>query len=212
MKFFYVIDPHYAGQPPLEKAMDAWSQHLAVPQPELTRDFTYLLDIKKQWLLQHPDSDFRCDSFWPPILKAHAASVPLAARLLSTALCLSWENASVERDLSILQKVCQNAPLGDMKRDHRTRIRIQAPEEAKVRSKRCSGFVRVLAAKFFNKKARRDRVASKRGVQGPMPQRAAKRASGPNRQLPEVELLDGEDLGRAEAVMAIELCPFLHQG
>lgn len=171
--FFYVIDPRYAGEPSLEKAMDAWSQHPAVPQPELTNEFSYLLGIKKQWLLQHPESDLRMDLFWPPVLKAHAASVPLAARLLSTAICLSWENASVERDLSILQKVCQNAPLlGDMRRDHKTRVRIQGAEEAKVCSERCSGFVRVLAAKFFKKKMRRDRAASKRGVQGPMPQRA----------------------------------------
>ena len=137
--------------------------------------------------------------FWPPFLSLHAVTVPEASKLiansilLSHGILLSYENASVEKD-------------------HRLRVRVQAPPAQKLRGQRMKGFVPMIANAWLTMKRRRSTHQPKRGNQGAVPQRRPKRPCGPNRHVPEASILEPlEDGRRVEQVPALDLCPFLYE-
>ena len=213
-KYFFIVDPAYNGrEPPLAPALRAWSSHLGSSLNDLTTQFSLVLKLKAEHQAKFPETvSQKPHQFWPPFLSLHAVTVPEAAKLIANSILLSYENASVERDLSVLQSVCAAGGLGDYKKDHRLRVRVQAPPAQKLRGQRMKGIVPMIANAWLTVKRRRSTHQPKRGNQGSVPQRRPKRACGPNRHVPEANILEPlEDDRRVEQVPPLDLCPFLYE-
>ena len=105
---------------------------------------------------------------------------------------MSFQNADTERDLAILRhlQLRTKGQLGDERVDERLRIRLQAEPALKERNRRATGGILDLdVCTLWAKQQRRQEApcASKQiGAQGAVPQRAAKRLRGGNREAVEV--------------------------
>ena len=189
-KYFFIVDPAYNGQePPLALALRAWSSHLGSSLNELTTQFS-LVNIRQSFQKQCPRNLI---SSGRPFFPLHAMTVPEASKLIANSILLSYEKASVEKD-------------------HRLRVRVQAPPAQKLRGQRMKGFVPIIANAWLTMKRRRPTHQPKRGNQGSVPQRRPKRPCGPNRHVPEASILEPlEDGRRVEQVPPLDLCLFLYE-
>ena len=130
--------------------------------------------------------------FWPQLLPALASSVPIAHRLICACVVLTYQNAEVERDLAILKRLRTQTcgQLGDASTDGRARLQIDGPAAQKERGHRVCGFVRHVVGEWAGECSRRQRgsgAGSGSTAGQKVPQRAAKRQAGPNRQIVEAE-------------------------
>ena len=103
---------------------------------------------------------------------------------------MSFQNADTERDLAILRhlQLRTKGQLGDERVDERLRIRLQAEPALKERNRRATGGILDVCPLWAKQQRRQEApCASKQiGAQGAVPQRAAKRLRGGNREAVEV--------------------------
>jgi hypothetical protein len=195
-KSLYVLSPSYVEpQPaqeqqeglqsaPLMPAIEAWSKHFSLPVALLLGQFRYILAAKSVILAKDPTQACQLPyEFWPGIIQAHEGHAPEICRCLSTFITLAWQNASVERDLSIIKHVKQEAiNLSTQHLDGRARIIIEGPEVHKPRGNDLSDPFLRATAKTWTAMARRQiapHPGTPRGKQGSVPQRAPLRSPGP---------------------------------
>ena len=101
-------------QRPGATALRAWSSRLGSSLNELTTQSSLVLKEKVEHQAKFPETvSQKPHQFWPPFLSLHAVTVREAAKLIANSIVLSYENASVDRDLSVLQSVCAAGGLGD---------------------------------------------------------------------------------------------------
>ena len=104
----------------LEPAMRSWSEHFGVSSHDLTKEFRLLLAYKNEYNDKYPERAMLAPhDYWPPLLKLKQHEFPLAVRCVAAHITLSWQNASVDRDLAILERVKDHTKYQNMKKAKR---------------------------------------------------------------------------------------------
>ena len=121
---------------------------------------------------------------------------------MSALVSLSWQNAVVERDLSIVKHVSDVArgSLQAERLDARSRVVVDGECDGKVRGERLSGIVETVAREWCRRQRRQTSPApsAKRGAQGEVPLRGSRSKPSALEQIVSVNAnhlhsLDGEE-------------------
>jgi hypothetical protein len=152
--FLSVLDPGWSeplgGQDDLlrcKPALQAWAAHFSVSAALLERQWQHL-DARRQTYsagdpakrLLHPHE------FWPPLLAMERAAVPELFQCVGALIVMSWQNASVERDLVVLTHVRDRADghLGLWRLASGCRAVLEGPALTKERGSRIKGVLRTI--------------------------------------------------------------------
>ena len=142
-RFVYVLDPEWDDPPQQQaaalgspRAMQGWAEHFSVSGAVLQVEWAHLHACRVAHLKSNPQRrTLPPHEFWPELLRAEASTVPVLKRCMCALLVVAFQNASVERDLSVLKLVSERAcgQLGMERLSARCRAAIDGPVAEKRR-------------------------------------------------------------------------------
>ena len=200
MRHLYIMDPMWEGN--TRQALLEWEAHFATAPGQLESQFADMIVAKRVYVASNPASiNAAAHEFWPPLLSAQQTSLPDLCRCMGALVSLSWQNASVERDLAIVKNV-RDVACGSLQHerlDSRSRVVVEGVADEKVRGERLTGIVEAVAREWCSRQRRRQSPAApaKCGPQGDVPLRGKRHGPGALEQVVQAEAahlqaLDGE--------------------
>ena len=183
-RFAYVLDPEWDDPPQQQaaalgspRAMQGWAEHISVSGAVLQVEWAHLHACRVAHLKSNPQRrTLPPHEFWPELLRTEASTVPVLMRCMCALLVVAFQNASVERDLSVLKLVSERAcgQLGMERLSARCRAAIDGPVAEKKRGVKLDGMLLAFAQEWGARAQRRVRGARAGPLQpqGRMPQRA----------------------------------------